>query len=79
MLIADLNNGEHFRIKKITVPGVTGKRLADMGFTKNAEGMVVRSALFGDPIQVMIMGYNISIRRSEAAGVAVELISGEAV
>ena len=77
MVITDLNNGDMFRIKKVTLPGEIGKRLADMGFSKNVEGKVVRSALFGDPIQVKIMGYNISIRKTEASGVAVELITSQ--
>jgi Fe2+ transport system protein FeoA len=77
MVITDLNNGDMFKIKRVTLPGEIGKRLADMGFSKNVEGKVVRSALFGDPIQVKIMGYNISIRKSEASGVAVELITNQ--
>ncbi len=74
MVIADLNNGDKFKIKKVNLRGETGKRLADMGFSKDVEGKVIRSALLGDPIQVKIMGYNISIRKSEAKGVSVELI-----
>ncbi len=77
MFITDLNNGDRFRIKKVTLPGEIGKRLADMGFSKNVEGKVIRSALFGDPIQVKIMGYNISIRKSEANGVAVDVINNQ--
>jgi Fe2+ transport system protein FeoA len=37
----------------------------------------VRSALLGDPLQIRILGYNISIRKAEAAGVEVELLAGE--
>ena len=54
----------------------TGKRLADMGFTQGVEGQVIRVALFGDPIQVSILGYQISIRKSEAAGV--DIVKGPA-
>lgn len=74
MVISELNNGDFFKVKNIKVRGETGKRLADMGFSKDVEGKVIRSALLGDPIQVKIMGYNVSIRRSEASGVAVELL-----
>jgi len=74
MILTELHNGDSFRISQIKVPGATGKRLSDMGFTRNTEGLVVRSALFGDPIQVTIMGYNVSIRRTEAASIEVELL-----
>jgi Fe2+ transport system protein FeoA len=40
---------------------------------------VVRSALLGDPLQVKIMDYDISIRRAEAAGVVVEIVGKEPV
>ncbi len=72
MNISDLERGQKFRVKKVHIAGEIGKRLADMGFTQGVEGVVVRSALFGDPIQVRLMHYNISIRRSEARGVEVE-------
>lgn len=72
MTILDLDRGERFKVLKVSIPGEIGKRLADMGFTCGVEGKVVRSALFGDPIQIHIMGYNISIRKSEALGVEVE-------
>lgn len=75
MVISDLNKGDSFKIQKVNLRGEIGKRLSDMGFTKNTEGTVVRSALLGDPIQVRIMNYNISIRKSEAKGVSVELIN----
>jgi ferrous iron transport protein A len=72
MNISELNNNDKFRVRRITLGKEIGKRLADMGFTEGAEGKVVRSALFGDPIQVNIRNYNISIRKSEAARVEVE-------
>jgi ferrous iron transport protein B len=74
MTIADLMKGQRFRVLRVLLSGEIGKRLADMGFTQGVEGRVVRSALFGDPIQVCLMGYNISIRRSEASGVEVETL-----
>jgi ferrous iron transport protein A len=49
-----------------------GKRLADMGFTAGTEGAVVRAGFFRGPLQVRIRGYDILIRRYEAAGIEVE-------
>lgn len=75
MLICDLKNGERFRVKRVTITRAIGKRLADMGFTEGVEGIVIRSALLGDPIQVHILDYDISIRKSEAQGVEVDFIA----
>lgn len=72
MTIGDLKTGDSFVVRGVELPRETGKRLADMGFTQGVEGQVVRKALFGDPIQVSILGYQVSIRKAEASGVTVE-------
>lgn len=74
MTIVDLKPGECFVVRGVELTRETGKRLADMGFTRGAEGRVVRKALFGDPLQVSILGYQVTIRKSEAAGVSIELV-----
>jgi ferrous iron transport protein A len=71
MFLSDTPNGASFRVVKVTLGKEVGKRLADMGFTENAEGVVVRSGFFHGPIQVRIRGYDILIRRSEAKGIEV--------
>jgi Fe2+ transport system protein FeoA len=71
MTIFDIRKGEKFRIIKILLNKEVGKRLADMGFVNGVEGIVVRSALMGDPIQVSILGYNVTLRKSEAIGIEV--------
>jgi Fe2+ transport system protein FeoA len=71
MTLVDLKPGDSFVVEGVSLGRETGKRLADMGFTQGVEGQVVRMALFGDPIQVSILGYQVSIRKSEAAGVDV--------
>ena len=71
MFVSDVPNGASFRVVKVTLGKEVGKRLADMGFTEDAEGAVVRSGFFHGPIQVRIRGYDILIRRSEARGIEV--------
>jgi Fe2+ transport system protein FeoA len=75
MRLSDMNPGDRFRIRKVLLNGEIGKRLADMGLTRGAEGLLVRCALLGDPIQIRIRDYNLSLRRAEAAGVAIELLA----
>jgi Fe2+ transport system protein FeoA len=72
MTILDLNDGESFKVKRVSVGREIGKRLADMGFVRGIEGRVVRSALLGDPLQIKICHYDVSLRRSEAKGIEVE-------
>jgi ferrous iron transport protein A len=71
MVISELPAGELFRVIRVTTGREVGKRLADMGFTEGAEGEVVRTGLLRDPLQVKIRGYDILIRRSEAARIEV--------
>jgi len=77
MTLQDLKPGAAFVIQGVTLRSETGKRLADMGFTRGVEGRIIRQALFADPIQVSILGYHVSIRKSEAAGVEIETGSVE--
>lgn len=74
MYLSDAPSGASFRVKRVLIGKEVGKRLADMGFTQGAEGMVVRGGLFQGPLQVRIRGYDVLIRRSEAAGIEVEPI-----
>jgi ferrous iron transport protein A len=63
--------------EKATVIGIGGKgpvrrRLIDMGITPGANVMIKKTAPFGDPLEVNIRGYSLSMRRSEASQVTVE-------
>jgi Fe2+ transport system protein FeoA len=78
MFLNELKNGAMFRVKHVRLVKEVGKKLADMGFTNGVEGVVVRSALLGDPIQIRILGYHVSIRKVEAAGIEVEKIPSPA-
>ncbi|MBF0594869.1 MAG: FeoA domain-containing protein [Candidatus Omnitrophica bacterium] len=73
MTMLGLKNGESFSVKRVTIAREIGKRLADMGFVRGAKGRIVRSAMLGDPIQVKICQYDVSIRRAEAQGIEVEM------
>ncbi len=72
MVISDAPMGASFRIVKVTTGKEVGKRLADMGFTQGVEGVVIRSGFLSGPIQVRLRGYDILIRRSEAATIEIE-------
>jgi ferrous iron transport protein B len=64
--LSDLRQGELGIIVKIRGRGAFRKRITEMGFIKGKEVLVIKSAPFQDPIEYKIMGYNVSLRRSES-------------
>lgn len=71
MFVTDAPAGAAFKVVRVLLEKEVGKRLADMGFTEGAEGFVVRSAFLRGPLHVRIRGYDILIRRCEAAGIEI--------
>ena len=74
MKLSELKPGDEFRLDKVMAKGEIGKRLADMGFVRSVQGKVLRIAHVGDPIEVLIMDYHVSVRKSEAKLISVECI-----
>jgi ferrous iron transport protein B len=64
--LSDLKTGEEAIITKVLGRGAFRKRITEMGFVKGKKVLVVKSAPLLDPIEYEIMGYKISLRRSEA-------------
>ena len=59
--------GETVTVAKLTGEGAVRRRIMDMGITKGVEIYVRKVAPLGDPIEVTLRGYELSIRKSEAA------------
>lgn len=64
--LADLKTGEEAIITKILGHGAFRKRIMEMGFVKRKKVKVIKNAPLQDPVEYEIMGYNVSLRRSEA-------------
>jgi ferrous iron transport protein B len=64
--LSDLSNGEVGVITKVLGHGAFRKRITEMGFVKGKAVKVIKNAPLLDPIEYEIMGYNVSLRRSEA-------------
>lgn len=71
MKLSDLNIEESFIVDKVATDGEIRQRIIEMGFSPGVSGWIVRKAPLGDPIQVHIMDYEISLRKSEALGIEV--------
>lgn len=65
-ILADLAVGDEARVTAVNGEGRVTNRLLEMGVVPGATVSVVKSAPFGDPIQVRVKGYSLAMRRSEA-------------
>ncbi len=66
MTLAELKEGEHGIISKVKGRGAFRKRIIEMGFIVGKQVIVVKNAPLQDPIEYNILGYEVSLRRSEA-------------
>lgn len=72
MTLKSVPPGTSVRIKKICSTGALRKRLMDMGFAPGITVEVQREAPLGDPLEVKIRGFSVSLRKSEADSILVE-------
>jgi Fe2+ transport system protein FeoA len=68
-LLEKFKPGERGVVEKLTVIGPLRRRLLDMGITPGTEIVFKKTAPFGDPIEIMLRGYSLAIRRAEAEAV----------
>jgi len=73
MDLSMLRPGETGRITKLGSIGALKKRLMDMGVLSGEAIKVEKVAPMGDPIEVTIKGYKLSLRKREAQGIEVEV------
>lgn len=66
MRLSELNNGDSGYIAKVMGRGAFRKRITEMGFIKGRKVTVVKAAPLDDPVEYNILGYEVSLRRSEA-------------
>lgn len=64
--------GKTARIVKVHGEGAVRRRIMDMGLTKGTELYVRKVAPLGDPIEIMVRGYELSLRKEDAEMVEVE-------
>ena len=72
-LLSDFAVGESGKIVKVNGDGAARRRLYDMGVTPGANVMLRKKAPLGDPIEVNLRGYELTLRKVEAACVEVEV------
>ncbi|MGB4658319.1 MAG: FeoA family protein [Mobilitalea sp.] len=67
MTLKDLKPGEEGVVTSIGEKGPTRRRIMEMGVTPGAAVKVIKVAPLGDPIEINIRGYELSLRKEEAA------------
>ena len=70
--LKDVRVGETCTVSKLSGTGAIKRRIMDMGITKGVEVYVRKVAPLGDPIEVTVRGYELSIRKDDAAMIEVE-------
>lgn len=70
--LKDVAVGEKAIVKRLSGEGALKRRIMDMGVTKGVEIFVRKVAPLGDPIEVTVRGYELSLRKAEAENILVE-------
>ncbi len=70
--LRDAKIGETVKVKKLMGEGAVKRRIMDMGVTKGIEVYVRKVAPLGDPVEVTVRGYELSIRKADAEMIEIE-------
>ena len=70
--LRDAAIGDTVKVVKLHGEGAVRKRIMDMGITKGVEIFIRKAAPLGDPIEVKVRGYELSIRKADAEMIEVE-------
>lgn len=70
--LKDVKCGDTVKVVRIHGEGAIRRRVMDMGITKNAEIYIRKVAPLGDPVEVMVRGYELSLRKSDAEMIEVQ-------
>ena len=70
--LKDVKVGETVRVVRLSGEGAVRRRIMDMGIVKGVELFVRKVAPLGDPIEINLRGYELSLRKVDAAMIEVE-------
>ena len=72
MTLREVKKGQTVTVLKLNGEGVVKRRIMDMGITKGTEIYVRKVAPLGDPVEVTVRGYELSVRKADAEKVVVK-------
>ena len=70
--LKDVSVGSSAKVKKIYGEGAVKRHIMDMGITKGVEIKVRKTAPLGDPIEITLRGYELTLRKSDAEMIEIE-------
>ena len=70
--LKEVKCGETVKVTKLTGVGAVKRRIMDMGITKGTDVLVRKVAPLGDPIEVTVRGFELSLRKADAEMIEVE-------
>ena len=70
--LTDIRVGDTVSVKKLHGEGAVKRRIMDMGITKGVEVYVRKVAPLGDPVEINVRGYELSLRKADAQMIEVE-------
>lgn len=70
--LKDVKVGSRVKVARLNGEGAVKRRIMDMGITKGAEVYVRKVAPLGDPIEVTVRGYELSLRKADAEMIEVQ-------
>lgn len=73
--LTDLAPGEGGEVISLHAEGKIRRRLLDMGLTPGAKVIMRKTAPLGDPIEINVRGYQLSLRKEEAKGVMIKVVN----
>lgn len=74
--LKDAKVGETVRVVKLHSQGAIKRRIMDMGITKGVQIYIRKFAPLGDPMELQVRGYSLSLRKADAEMIEVEQIKG---
>ena len=74
MTLRDVQVGQSAQVLKLNGTGPVKRRILDMGITKGQVIHVIRVAPLGDPMEITVRNYELSVRKADAEMIEVELI-----
>ena len=72
MTLADLKKGESSTVLSVRGEDAVTRRLMEMGVIPGVAVRMVKSAPFGDPVEIKVRGYSLALRRSEAESIELD-------
>ena len=69
--LREVTKGDRVTVVKVHGEGPVRRRIMDMGVTKGAEVLIRKVAPFGDPVEINVRGYELSLRKDDAGMIEV--------